>query len=77
MDEKKTIKLFCELSDSAKAEASDFISFLHRKYKIKSSKRTGSNNKLKFYDIFKERDEMKDSTLWVCEERKKNWGKKE
>jgi len=76
MNEKKVIKQFSELSDSAKAEASDFISFLHRKYKIKSSKRTGSNNKLKFYDIFKERDEMKDSTLWVSEVRRKNWGDK-
>jgi len=76
MNVKKTIKQFSELSDSAKAEASDFISFLHRKYKIKSSKRAGRNSKLKFYDIFIDRDEMKDSTLWVSEVRKKNWGSK-
>lgn len=70
MNVEKTIKQFNELSESAKNEASDFISYLHKKYKIKNSKINGSRGKIKFYSIFKDRDDMKNSTLWVRDVRK-------
>jgi hypothetical protein len=73
MNEEKTIKLFFELPDTAKSEASDFISYLHNKYKIKGTKTNGKKGKLKFYGIFKDRDDMTDSTTWVRDVRKKHW----
>lgn len=72
MNEEKTSKQFNELSEAAKNEASDFISYLHKKYKIKNSKNNGRKNKLKFYGIFKDKDDMKDSTIWVRDVREKH-----
>ena len=64
MNEEKIIKQFKELSETAKSEASDFISYLHKKYKIKNPKTNSKKGKLKFYGIFKDRNDLKDSTTW-------------
>ena len=65
------------LPAEAQQEAADFVEFLSKKY-IQKSEETDSPMKKSilensFRGIWKDRDDLKDSTKWVRELRKSRW----
>lgn len=74
MSEKELIKQFKKLPSEAQEEAVDFVEFLYRKY-LQQSKEADSSNKKSilespFRGMWKDREDMQDSTKWVRELRK-------
>lgn len=79
MSDKELIKQIKKLPDEARQEAADFVEFLSKKY-LQKSERTESEEKksiLKntFRGIWKDREDLQDSTEWVRELRKSRWAK--
>ena len=77
MSEKELIKQIRMLPAEAQQEAADFVEFLSKKY-IQKSEETDSPMKKSilensFRGIWKDRDDLKDSTKWVRELRKSRW----
>lgn len=77
MSEKELIKLIMKLPSEAQQEAADFVEFLSKKY-IQKPEETDSSKKKSilqnsFRGIWKDRDELQDSTKWVRELRKSRW----
>ena len=66
---------FESLPAEAKKQVIAFIDFLQDKYSIKNRKKTVKNNLQndKFYGMWKDRKDIKDSVGWVREIRKKEW----
>jgi hypothetical protein len=75
MAEKQLIKQIQQLPPEAQQEAADFVDFLSRKYlqKDKSSKKSILNSS--FRGMWKDREDMKDSTQWVRNIRKNRFAK--
>ena len=76
MSEKELIKQIQELPSSAKREAADFVEFLYDRYvgRNKEGKKTRKPiSKSSFRGIWKDREDMKDSTQWVRNIRKSRW----
>jgi hypothetical protein len=64
-----------KLPPNAKKEAGDFVEFLYNQYAKSSS---GKKNKkplseYNFVGMWKDREDMADSTEWVREQRKEQW----
>ncbi len=74
MSEKELIKQLKKLPSEAQQEAADFVEFLSKKYLQQSEKPNSSKKKsiLKssFRGIWKDREDMQDSTKWIRELRK-------
>lgn len=65
-----------KLPPEAKKQARDFVDFLYEKYaKSEPSKKSvvKSISGSSFFGIWKDREEMKDSTEWVRKVRKSQW----
>lgn len=77
MSEKELIKQIRKLSSEAQREAADFVEFLTNKY-IRKSEETDSPGKKSilensFRGVWKDRDDLQDSTRWVRDLRKSRW----
>jgi len=77
MSEKELIKQFKELPSEAQQEAVDFVEFLYKKY-IEQSDTPSSSKKKSILDssfrgIWKDREDMQDSTKWVRNIQKNQW----
>lgn len=77
MSEKELIKRIRKLPSEAQQEAADFVEFLTQKYIQKSAETESPKKKSilnnSFRGIWKERDDLQDSTKWVRELRKSRW----
>jgi len=77
MSEKELIKQIKRLPSEAQQEAADFVEFLSKKY-LSKPEETGSTKKKSivensFRGVWKDRDDLQDSTKWVRELRKSRW----
>lgn len=77
MSEKELIKQIRKLPTEAQQEAADFVEVLSKKY-IRKPEETDSPKKKSilensFRGIWKDRDDLQDSTKWVRELRKSRW----
>jgi len=77
MSEKELIKQIRKLLSEAQQEAADFVEFLINKY-IRKSEETDSPGKKSilensFRGVWKDRDDLQDSTRWVRDLRKSRW----
>lgn len=76
MNELTVSKKIKQLPPEAKQQVQDFIDFLYQRYNLKDSPKKPKISKLSdnpFFGIWKDRDEMKDSTEWVKKVRKSQW----
>lgn len=75
MSKKSVLEKYDQLPPKAKKEASDFVQFLYNQYVKSSSKKTTDKpiSEYGFVGMWKDRDDMADSTAWVREQRKKQW----
>jgi hypothetical protein len=77
MSEKELIKQIRKLPTEAQQEAADFVEFLAKKY-IRKPEKTDSSKKKSilensFRGIWKDRDDLQNSTKWVRDLRKSRW----
>lgn len=77
MSEKELIKQIKKLPSEAQQEAADFVEFLSKKY-LQKTKESDSPKKKSilensFRGIWKNREDLQDSTKWVRELRKSRW----
>ena len=77
MSEKELIKQIRKLPTEAQQEAADFVEFLSKKY-IQKPEETDITKKKSivensFRGVWKDRDDLQDSTKWVRELRKSRW----
>jgi hypothetical protein len=79
MSEKELIKRIKKLPSEAQQEAADFVDYLSKKYiqqpEDSISSKKNSILESSFRGIWKDREDMQDSTKWVRELRKSRWGK--
>jgi hypothetical protein len=77
MSEKELIKQIKKLPSEAQQEAADFVEFLTKKYIRKSEEADTPMKKSilenSFRGVWKDRDDLQDSTKWVRELRKSRW----
>lgn len=79
MSESIISKKIEQLSPGAKKQAQDFVDFLYQHYvggKKKDKDEPSSISDSSFFGIWKNREEMKDSTQWVRDLRKSQWANK-
>lgn len=77
MSEKELIKKIKKLPSEARQEAADFVEFLYEKY-IQQPEKSNSSKKdsileNSFRGMWKDREDLQDSTKWVRELRKSRW----
>lgn len=77
MSEKELLKKIKKLPSEARKEAADFVDFLYEKY-IQQPKKNNSSSKdsileNSFRGMWKDREDLQDSTKWVRELRKSRW----
>ena len=77
MSEKELIKQIKRLSSEAQQEAADFVEILSKKYLSKPEETDSTKKKSivenSFRGVWKDRDDLQDSTKWVRELRKSRW----
>lgn len=77
MSEKELIKQIRKLPTEAQQEAADFVEFLSKKYLQESNENDSKGRKSilenSFRGIWKDREDLQDSTKWVRELRKSRW----
>ncbi|MGF1669482.1 MAG: DUF2281 domain-containing protein [Balneolaceae bacterium] len=77
MSEKELIKRIKKLPSEAQQEAADFVEYLSQKYIQQpvdsSSSKKKSILESSFRGMWKDREDMQDSTKWVRELRKSRW----
>tara|TARA_R100001143_G_C3361009_1_gene135769 strand:- start:10636 stop:10875 length:240 start_codon:yes stop_codon:yes gene_type:complete len=77
MSEKELIKQIKKLPTEAQQEAADFVEFLSKKYLQESNENDSKGRKSilenSFRGIWKDREDLQDSTKWVRELRKSRW----
>ncbi len=75
MSKSKVLDKYEKLPPNAKKEAGDFVRFLYNQY-VKSTPKKSSKKPLSeygFVGMWKDRDDLADSTSWVRKQRKKQW----
>jgi len=75
MEPEKIYNDISNLPPEAQRQVADFISFLKTRYK--KPQKTASRNNISndpFIGIWKDRDDMKDSSKWVRNLRASEWG---
>ncbi len=76
MTNEEIIREFAALPPEARREAEDFIAFLRERYGRKNEKTAnGDLHEESFVGMWKDREDMQDSTLWVRELRENEWTK--
>lgn len=77
MSDKELIEQIRKLPVEARQEAIDFVEFLSQKYLLRTEKpnKIGEKSVLNssFRGIWKDREDLQDSTKWVREQRRSRW----
>ncbi|MDZ7692128.1 MAG: DUF2281 domain-containing protein [Balneolaceae bacterium] len=76
MSDSTVPKNFNKLPPDAKKQAQDFVDFLYQRYVRSKEKKASKPSSIlggSFFGIWKDREEMKDSTEWVKKVRKSQW----
>ena len=74
MSESTVTKKIKKLLSEAKQQAQDFVDFLYERYikdEVKKSKKSILESS--FFGMWKDREDMQDSTEWVRKVRKSQW----
>jgi hypothetical protein len=76
MSKKSVLDILDQLPPSARKEAEDFVRFLHDQYVTSTPKKSTDTSitESPFVGMWKDREDLKDSTAWVREQRKSQWG---
>jgi hypothetical protein len=76
MSKKSVLDLLEQLPPSARKEAEDFVRYLHDQYVISTPKKPTDSSiaESPFVGMWKDRKDLQDSTAWVREQRKRQWG---
>ena len=77
MSEQEIIQQLKKIPTEAQKEAADFVEFLYNKYTQQSDQDTPPKKSIldsPFRGMWKDREDMKDSTAWVRNIRKSQWG---
>ncbi len=75
MSESTVSKKINKLPPEAKQQARDFVDFLYERYVKSETKESARESILEssFFGMWKDREDMKDSTAWVRKVRKSQW----
>ena len=75
MSDSTISKKIRKLPPEAKQQVQDFVDFLYERYVKDEAKKSGDNSILEssFYGMWKDREDMQDSTAWVRKVRKSQW----
>lgn len=75
MSESTVSKKIKKLPPEAKQQAQDFVDFLYERYVKGESKKSAKKSILEssFFGMWKDREDMQDSTEWVRKVRKSQW----
>jgi mRNA-degrading endonuclease RelE of RelBE toxin-antitoxin system len=75
MSESTVSKKIRKLPPEAKQQVQDFVDFLYERYVKDEAKKSGDKSILEssFYGMWKDREDMQDSTAWVRKVRKSQW----
>ncbi|MDZ7808120.1 MAG: DUF2281 domain-containing protein [Gracilimonas sp.] len=75
MSESKVSNKIKKLPPEAKKQAQDYVDFLYERYVKDETKKSAKKSVLEssFFGMWKDRDEMQDSTAWVRKVRKSQW----
>lgn len=75
MSESTVAKKIKKLPPEAKQQAQDFVDFLYERYVKDEKKKSVKKSILEssFFGMWKDREDMKDSTAWVRKVRKSQW----
>lgn len=76
MEQEKIVNEISNLPPEAQQQVVDFIAFLKTRYRrSREEKRSGRTNLVNepFIGIWKDREDMKDSGMWLRNVRKKEW----
>ena len=75
MSESKVSKKIKKLPPEAKQQAQDFVDFLYERYVNDETRKSTKKSILEssFFFMFKDREDMQDSTDWVRKVRKSQW----
>jgi len=75
MSESTVSKKIKKLPPEAKQQARDFVDFLYERYVKEGSKKSAKKSitESSFFGLWKDREDMQDSTAWVREVRKSQW----
>ncbi|MEX0663002.1 MAG: hypothetical protein WEA58_12560 [Balneolaceae bacterium] len=76
MSKKSVLDILDQLPPSARKEAEGFVRFLYDQYVTSPPKKStdSSITESPFVGMWKDREDLKDSTAWVREQRKSQWG---
>jgi len=77
MTKEELLREINSLPIEAQRQIEDFIAFLRLRYKSQSPKETSISDLQteKFVGMWRDREDMQDSTAWVRNVRDKHWGK--
>lgn len=76
MDREQVLEKLAELPETAQQQVLDYIAFLHASYGIKPSEPPLPEGDLRsepFVGMWRDRQDMQDSTHWVRETRRNDW----
>ncbi|MCG2590465.1 DUF2281 domain-containing protein [Rhodohalobacter sulfatireducens] len=75
MSESKVSKKIKKLPPEAKQQAQDFVDFLYERYVNDETRKSTKKSILEssFFGMWKDREDMQDSTDWVRKVRKSQW----
>ena len=78
MTNEEILREIASLPIEAQRQIEDYVTFLREKYKTSSTDKPESLPDLKsepFIGMWKDREDMQDSTAWVRSVRERHWGK--
>ena len=77
MNQNSVLQDFQSLPPEAQKQVADFIAFLQTRYKPRAARRKAKQPNLSdeaFIGMWRERTDMQNSTEWVRDVRKREWG---
>jgi hypothetical protein len=78
MKQKTPWQRFSSLPPEAQQQVIDFIVFLQMRYTLPRPRKTARSSKLTkeaFIGMWRNREDLRDSTAWVRKSREREWGK--
>lgn len=73
MTSEEILKEIASLPVQARREIEDFVAFLRARYSPRENGSAGPFESDEFFGIWRDRDEMTDSTKWVRSVRERHW----
>ena len=76
MAKKSVLDILDQLPPSARKEAENFLRYLYDQHVTSAPKKTANTSVTEspFVGMWKDREDLQDSTSWVKEQRKSQWG---